>query len=156
MSDDSVQNPVVFNCSKCNTIIGDSFSLVAMNETVKTITLMAASNVEITAQLFTSRIGFDEGCTYFCLSCYNCQSVLGKYYVTSSEDLDSLREKFTFNSDQIRSYELGVAEHGMPLIKREIDVIPSLACNESSTPNKLNDNEIIKVKLFPFILFYFL
>jgi hypothetical protein len=37
---------------------------------------------------------------------------LGRYYLTTSEDLDHLRKMFTFNVNNIISYELGRTQHG--------------------------------------------
>ena len=118
MSDDGeeeeqeITGPLVFSCAGCRTIVGDSYSFEASDPETKTITLTSASNISRTVELYTSYEPHDEGSTYFCFSCKHCGESLGKYYVTTSRDLDSLREKFTFNLDQLTSYELGTAQHG--------------------------------------------
>ena len=112
--DAQVSAPLVFSCSKCKTIVGDSFAFLSSNEEANTITLSAASNIQRSAELFTSYEALDEGSTYFCFMCNQpqCLQTLGRFYVTTSKDLDEVREKFTFNIDSITSYELGKAQHG--------------------------------------------
>lgn len=109
---DPISGPLVLSCSKCKTIVGDSFSFLSSNEQSKTITLSAASNIQRSTQLYTSYEPFDEGSTYFDFMCSNCQQMIGRYYVTTSMDLDHIREKFTFNVNFVTSYELGKAQHG--------------------------------------------
>jgi hypothetical protein len=104
--------PLVFSCGQCKTIVGDTYSFENSDEETKTITLSAASNIQRTAELYTSYSAHDEGSTYFCFSCKNCGQLLGRYYVTTSKDLDILREKFTFGIESITSYELGTSQHG--------------------------------------------
>lgn len=111
-SGETIAGPLVFSCQKCKTIIGDSFSFLSSNEEMRTITLTAASNIQRSADVYTSKSGGDVGSTYFSFTCFHCQAPLGRYYLTTSKDLDSLREKFTFSVDGISSYELGKAQHG--------------------------------------------
>ena len=109
-----VSGPLVFSCGKCRTIVGDSFSFLCSNEEEKTITLAAASNVKRGAHIFTSYNTLDEGNSYFDVNCLDagCKEKLGRYYVTTSKELDHVREKFTFSVDAITSYELGKAQFG--------------------------------------------
>lgn len=109
---EDVTGPLVFSCQKCKTIIGDSFSFLSSNEEMRTITLTATSNIQRSADVYTSKSGGDVGSTYFSFTCFHCQAPLGRYYLTTSRDLDSLREKFTFSVEGISSYELGKAQHG--------------------------------------------
>lgn len=107
-----ISGPLVFCCLKCKSIVGDSFSFLSSNEEAKTITLSSASNIQRTNELFTSYESLDEGSTYFCVLCRECQQTLGRYYVTTSTDLDHVRDRFTFSIDAITSYELGKSQHG--------------------------------------------
>ena len=107
-----IKGPLVFSCGKCKTIVGDSFSFLTSHEEMGTITLTAASNIQRSADVYTSKTGGDVGSTYFSFTCIHCQSPLGRYYLTTSRDLDDLREKFTFTCDGISSYELGKSQHG--------------------------------------------
>lgn len=111
-SEDAIQGPLVFSCSKCRTIVGDSFSYLSSHEEMKTITLTAASSIQRSADVYTSKTGEDVGSTYFSFTCLNCQAPLGRYYLTTSRDLDELREKFTFTCEGISSYQLGKSQHG--------------------------------------------
>ena len=110
--DEQIAGPLCFSCLKCRTIVGDSFSFLTSDENAQTITLTASSNIQRSADVYTSKSGSDIGSTYFNFTCSNCQAQLGRYYLTTSKDLDELREKFTFNVNNIQSYELGKAQHG--------------------------------------------
>mmetsp|Transcript_31610 Transcript_31610/g.30145 ORF Transcript_31610/g.30145 Transcript_31610/m.30145 type:complete len:280 (+) Transcript_31610:249-1088(+) len=79
---------------------------------MQTITLTAASGIQRSADVYTSKAGSDVGSTFFRFTCVECQNTLGRYYLTTSKDLDDLREKFTFTIDSINSYELGKSQHG--------------------------------------------
>jgi hypothetical protein len=39
------------------------------------------------------------------------QNPLGKFYLTTSSDIDGLREAFTFDGNSVSSYELGKPRH---------------------------------------------
>ena len=108
---DEVQGPLVFSCAKCRTIVGDSFSFYSSNESMRTITLAASSNIKRSPDVYTSKTGNDVGSTYFQFTCQNCSVTLGRYYLTTSKDLDEIREKFSFSVDTISSYELGKSQH---------------------------------------------
>jgi hypothetical protein len=138
---DEVSGPLVFSCTKCKTIVGDSFAFLCSSENVKTITLSAASNIQRTSELYTSFSDHDEGSTYFCFMCTGCQALLGRYYVTTSRDLDHIREKFTFNINEISSYELGKAQHGkLP------EPMEQIAVRDSPIPNKNSlEEDVLKV-----------
>jgi hypothetical protein len=107
-----IKGPLVFSCIKCKTIVGDSYSLFHTNEEFKTITLSASSNIQRTNELYTSNQEHDNGSSYFCFICLSCHQPLGRYYVTTNTNLDTIREKFTFDIDSISSYEVGKAQHG--------------------------------------------
>lgn len=104
--------PFVCSCAKCNIIVGDSYSFLSSHEAMRTITLTAASNIQRSADVYTAKNGIDIGSTYFSFTCTNCSTTLGRYYLTTSKDLDYIREKFTFNIDGINSYILGTSQHG--------------------------------------------
>eukprot|EP01038_Epipyxis_sp_PR26KG_P010716 gene10716-14389_t len=144
-----VSAPLVFQCNQCKSIVGDTFAFCATDEPSRTITLSAASNISRTADLFTSRSGYDEGSTYFCYNCSICHNLLGKYYVTTSKDLDLLREKFTFNIDSIRSYQLGKHQHGQLPDPEIVDINPSDEVQSSTIPmiNVANaETDILKIQ----------
>ena len=139
--EESIKNALVFSCAKCKTILGDSYSFVSSNEEMKTITLASASNIQRTAELYTSYSTHDEGSTYFCFSCTDCSNLLGRYYVTTSRDLDDLREKFTFGIDSITSYELGTSQHGkLP------DATEQTNSNNNTKEQSETEYELLKIQ----------
>lgn len=109
---DEISAPLVFSCMHCRMIVGDSFAFLFSNEDNQTISLSAASNIKRSHDIHTSRSGDDIGSTYFTFSCCHCHTDLGRFYITTSKDIDHLREKFTFNIGCISSYELGKAQAG--------------------------------------------
>ena len=102
---------------------------------MRTITLTAASNIQRSADVYTSKEGLDVGSTYFRFTCAMCQNPLGLYYLTTSKDLDDLREKFTFSYESATLYELGKAQHGVdnPLPISTIDSSEIIEDSESHT-----------------------
>lgn len=80
---------------------------------MRTITLTAASNIQRSADVYTSKEGLDVGSTFFRFTCAMCQNPLGLYYLTTSKDLDDLREKFSFSYESVTLYEMGKAQHGV-------------------------------------------
>jgi Yippee zinc-binding/DNA-binding /Mis18, centromere assembly len=112
-----IKNPLVFSCKKCKTILGDSYSMVISNADVNVVALSSASNITRSAEVFTSKFGADVGSTYYSFMCTSCHFTVGRYYLTTSSDLDNLRGRFSFMVDEISSYELGKAQIGkMPEI----------------------------------------
>lgn len=148
----TISSPLVFYCSKCRTLVGDSFSYLSSDAELKVITLSATSNIQRSADVYTSKSGADVGSTYFSFACVSCQTSLGRYYLTTSKDLDYLREKFSFNVDAISSYTLGNAQHGKipdPLPDAEYDNIDIVDKNDD---NNLKETvitlsqEIVKIQ----------
>lgn len=122
----SISAPLIFQCAACKVVVGDSLAFVESLEGMRMISLTAASSIQRSADVYTSKTGHDIGSTYFSFACSACNSDLGKYYLTTSKDLDSLREKFTFYVDAISSYELGHSQHGnMYAAALELDSSPS-------------------------------
>jgi len=140
----TISSPLVFYCSKCRTIVGDSFSYLTSDAELKVITLSATSNIQRSADVYTSKSGADVGSTYFSFACVSCQTSLGRYYLTTSKDLDYLREKFSFNVDSISSYTLGNAQHGKipdPLPDDgEIDDEDNNNNNNNNNNSNINNN----------------
>ena len=131
---DAISGPMVFSCIKCHVIVGDSFSYLKSSADMNTLTLSGASHVSRSADVYTSKSGPDVGSTYFRFNCSSCQAALGRYYLTTSKDLDDLREKFTFTVDSLESYELGKAQHGkVPEIMTENVLSGTTGCSSSSS-----------------------
>ncbi len=133
-SAEEVTGPLVFSCGKCRTIVGDSYSLFHSNEEQKTLTLSAASNIQRIDEIYTSYEAYDQGSSYFCYICLECQNPLGRYYTATTIGMDNIREKFTFDVDSISSYELGKAQHGRVIDPRTIaDNVSGEAATENTS-----------------------
>ena len=152
MEDDDIKGPLVFSCSNCKTIVGDSYAYICGNEQAKTITLSAANNIERSADVFTSKGGYDVGSTYFTFACSYCHTTIGRYYLTTSKGLDEIREKFTYFVNSLNSYELGKSKFGK-IADPEVIIISEAAPSTSSTSTseipKLQElmTEILKVNI---------
>ena len=103
----AVDTPLVFQCLKCRSIVGDSLSVVSIHQNMQLITLSAADHIRREKEIYTSKSGDDIGSTFYRFSCTLCSSVIGRYYLTTSKDLDALREQFSFDIQAVSSYQLG-------------------------------------------------
>ncbi|XP_045197195.2 uncharacterized protein LOC123551944 [Mercenaria mercenaria] len=104
-------NPVVFQCSQCDAIVGDSTSWVSANKIMRTITLgRITSKVGVKSAIEVSQSGIDKGSTFLPIYCINCNEVLGKQYLASPPELDYIRGSFTLHVEKLNSYEVGSAE----------------------------------------------
>ena len=102
--------PIIFQCSSCLTIIGDSFNMVCTDHEMETISLSGVSNVLRSETESTSGDGPDRGCTFVVLLCSHCQKIVGRIYIGTSKPLDHVRDLFTLHSNSIVSYTLGTSD----------------------------------------------
>ncbi|TYZ68078.1 hypothetical protein PybrP1_010020 [[Pythium] brassicae (nom. inval.)] len=105
--EDEVSAPVVFQCGTCRSVFGDSYAFVGSNAELLLVTLSAVTNVTTGAEPQTSRDGADAGSSFQELLCAQCQTVLGRSYLTTPLALDALRGLFSFATTAIASYQLG-------------------------------------------------
>ncbi|KAG2784565.1 hypothetical protein PC129_g15082 [Phytophthora cactorum] len=98
---------VVFQCSTCRSIFGDSYAFVCSTEQLWLITLSHVANVALAPEVQTANTGLDAGSSYYELLCHNCQAVLGRKYLTTPVALDGIRDLFSFSTEAITSYTLG-------------------------------------------------
>ncbi|OWZ01126.1 hypothetical protein PHMEG_00027549 [Phytophthora megakarya] len=98
---------VVFQCSTCRAIFGDSYAFVCSTEQLWLITLSHVTNVTLSPEVQTANRGLDAGSSYYELLCHNCQTVLGRKYLTTPVALDGIRDLFSFSTEAITSYTLG-------------------------------------------------
>lgn len=103
---------LVFQCEGCKIIVGDSMAFSCSTEKLRSITLAKACNVTHSNYIITAKDGSDVGCSYVKFFCSNCDAELGKFYCTTSAEYDPLRDKFTFSTDKLTSYELGKNQLG--------------------------------------------
>ncbi|KAE8998545.1 hypothetical protein PR003_g19521 [Phytophthora rubi] len=98
---------VVFQCSTCRSIFGDSYAFVCSTEDLWLVTLSHVTNVALAPEVQTANTGPDAGSSYYELLCHNCQAVLGRKYLTTPVALDGIRDLFSFSTEAITSYTLG-------------------------------------------------
>lgn len=98
---------VVFQCSTCRSIFGDSYAFVSSTEELWLVTLSHVTNVAQAPEVQTAHDGPDAGSSYYELLCHNCQAVLGRRYLTTPVVLDGIRGLFSFSTEAITSYTLG-------------------------------------------------
>eukprot|EP00045_Choanoeca_perplexa_P002940 m.27821 g.27821 ORF g.27821 m.27821 type:complete len:186 (+) comp11779_c0_seq2:153-710(+) len=111
---DEISAPLVFQCSTCKAIVGDSFNWIASSEELNAITLSAAaSSVTIANDLETSTDGPDLGSTFSRFRCA-CGQALGRMYRTTARSLDQLRDLYTFDLERLSSYQLGTGTQASP------------------------------------------
>ena len=135
-----VDTPLVFQCLQCRSIVGDSLSVVSINQNMQLITLSAADNIRREREVYTSKSGDDIGSTYYRFSCKLCSSVIGRYYLTTSKDLDSLREQFSFDIQAVSSYQLGkpsMSTQSLPVEETVHTVSNSVSSQESDVRSEI-------------------
>ncbi|KAJ2157387.1 hypothetical protein GGF46_004538 [Coemansia sp. RSA 552] len=102
--DEAINGPVVFSCAKCRTILGDTFAYVA---SIPERNLFALQTVPESVACGKTRQVADEGSVYYNLSCVECDAVVGRRYMTTSEELDAIRNAFALDISKVITYELG-------------------------------------------------
>lgn len=105
--EESAMPLVVFQCSTCRSIFGDSYAFVCSTEQLWLVTLSHVANVILAPDVQTASVGLDAGSSYHELLCQNCQAVLGRRYLTTPVVLDNIRDLFSFSTEAITSYTLG-------------------------------------------------
>ncbi|GLD95620.1 hypothetical protein PINS_up004297 [Pythium insidiosum] len=105
--DEEIAAPVVFQCGTCRCIFGDSYSFVSSNAELLLVTLSAVTNVAVGPEPLTSKEGPDLGSSFLELLCKQCQTVLGRQYLTTPMALDPIRSLYSFSTSCIASYQLG-------------------------------------------------
>lgn len=108
--DDDVEEiaaPVVFQCATCRSIFGDSYSFVSSNAELLLVTLRAVTNITVASERQASTDNADEGSSFRELLCQQCQTVLGRLYLTTPLPLDAIRGLYSFTTSAIASYQVG-------------------------------------------------
>ncbi|KAI9505975.1 Protein Mis18-alpha [Coemansia spiralis] len=107
-TDDAINGPIVFSCSKCRTILGDTFAYVASLPERNYFGLQAVPDSVVCSK--TRKMSSDrseEGSVYHELSCGECNAIIGRKYVTTTEDMDSVRNAYALDIQKVITYELG-------------------------------------------------
>ncbi len=101
--------PLVFQCSKCRSIIGDSLAWVGAYEDLSAVVLHHVSDSAIRTRRdrVTSQNAFDLGSTFLILECQVCDELIGRIYKTTPKHLDDIRDCYCLDVKQVDSYQLG-------------------------------------------------
>ncbi|KAJ1944665.1 hypothetical protein GGF37_002086 [Kickxella alabastrina] len=113
-SDGAINGPIVFSCAKCRTILGDTFAYVA---SLPERNLFGLQSVPDSVVVSKVKRNTDDG-IYHELNCSECQAGIGRRYVTTTEDLDSVRNTFALDIDRVLTYELGKCLKGEENVRR--------------------------------------
>ncbi|KAJ1659929.1 hypothetical protein IWQ61_001065 [Dispira simplex] len=103
-----IQAPLVFQCTQCKTIIGDSFAWVGAFEELNGIALSSHSGSVVKgSEIRHASSGPDKECIYTDVQCAECQQMLGRLYKATTSKWDLLRDCLLLQVDKILTYELG-------------------------------------------------
>lgn len=141
MAEITDESPTVFQCVNCRSVVGDSYSWSTSHRESNTITLAEVpedSIIESEMEECTPQGNFTE------ISCKHCKGSLGRIYKSTPRRLDDIRDMFTFNLDNIISYQLG------PKKARHVEPVNGIL--ESSINTEIQ-NEINKLKSFTVAVF---
>ena len=103
---DKTPPALVFQCARCLTVVGDSFSWITAQRQLSMIVLREATEkVAVVGPVITSsEPGQGLGSTYSVLQCTHCTQHLGRQYHETPRALDELRSAFSFHVDAIIVY----------------------------------------------------
>lgn len=134
---DVLDQPCVFQCRACKSIVGDTTSLVVAIEEAGVLALSTATGVECGEELRLSRAGPDSGCTFNALSCATCKARVGCVYRTTVAALDLARGLFSLQRRSLTSYQLGsgvvagadeATAAGVATMPQLVDAVADQAC----------------------------
>ncbi|KAJ2455747.1 hypothetical protein EV183_000594 [Coemansia sp. RSA 2336] len=107
-NEDAINGPVVFSCSRCRTILGDTFSYVASFPERNLFALQAVpDSISCGKARKMSTERGEEGSVFYELTCAECDTVVGRRYVTTVEEMDAIRNTYSLDIDKVMTYELG-------------------------------------------------
>ena len=100
----ALQQPLVFQCKKCLTIVGDSNKLFSAISAQHMIVLdekssMVSIGTDPIVQPDSS--AFDYMSTCFLLYCTTCQEVIGRSYVSGNIGMTDLIQKYIYDTDSL-------------------------------------------------------
>lgn len=120
--------PMVFQCSQCNVIVGDSTAWVCVDDISRTITLKNITNAVMEDEkMKIASAGFDAGSTYYKMSCATCHEEIGRRYKGAVNHMDSARGMFTLFVDKLSSYQIGSYDRDVTDSNADMSDILSMA-----------------------------
>lgn len=154
--DDDVEEiaaPVVFQCATCRSIFGDSYSFVSSNAELLLVTLRAVTNITVATERLASTDNADEGSSFRELLCQQCQTVLGRLYLTTPLPLDAIRGLYSFTTSAIASYQVGYpqlsleqasgGQEGVDLAEIRANTI---RCEQAVQTLRADQSELLKLR----------
>ncbi|KAL3658562.1 hypothetical protein V7S43_016446 [Phytophthora oleae] len=138
---------VVFQCSTCRSIFGDSYAFVCSTEQLWLVTLSHVTNVTLAPEVQTANTEHDAGSSYFELLCQNCQAVLGRKYLTTPVALDGIRDLFSFSTEAITSYTLGEPMQKVDGGEDKAMTRAAAACHETMQKLAVERDEVIRLRV---------
>ncbi|KAJ2498843.1 hypothetical protein GGH96_003990 [Coemansia sp. RSA 1972] len=117
-TDESINGPVIFSCAKCRTILGDTFAYVASIPERNLFALHAVpDSVACSKARKMSTTRGEEDSVYYELTCTECDSLVGRRYVTTVEDMDVIRNAYSLDIEKVLTYELGKCMSNRPTME---------------------------------------
>lgn len=121
----NIQQPLVFQCKKCFTIVGDSSKLFSAISSYRVIVLEEKSDTILVGEdpiVQPDMNAFDYMSTCFLLYCATCKETIGRSYISGNINMMHLVQKYILDTDSLQCYELGSPN---PLNSTTLD-IPSV------------------------------
>lgn len=132
------QGVTVFQCKKCSKIISDTLSwggaIDEENLKIFIVSSIVPDSIRPVKTLtVASDNGIDRGSSFNDLICAHCDEVIGRIYVTTTQNLDFARGMYAFLADKMAFYMCGSHQQLEP----EIDeAIKALIRPDPSTTSK--------------------
>lgn len=106
--------PIVFQCKNCFRIICDSSAYVdgssdAEGTNFIIFSAVAPDTIDIAQDGTLSTSSYDNGSFYHAILCAHCEIEIGRYYVSTPEEMDYARQKFMFLGDKMEYYQIAEA-----------------------------------------------
>ncbi|XP_069492436.1 protein Mis18-alpha [Ambystoma mexicanum] len=100
--------PLVFLCSQCKRVLGDSTGWMESDVEDQTVMLKVVSPyVTVDKEPRVSTCPQDDCCMIESLMCSGCCACIGKMYKSTPKHLDYKRELYCLDVDAVESYVLG-------------------------------------------------
>lgn len=150
---EEIAAPVVFQCATCRSIFGDSYSFVSSNAELLLVTLRAVTNISVATERLASTDAADEGSSYRELLCQQCQTVLGRLYLTTPLPLDAIRGLYSFTTSVIASYQVGYpqlsleqANGGQEGVDLDEIQAATIRCEQAVQTLRADQSELLKLR----------
>lgn len=114
--------PLLYLCSKCNTILSNAeclFRIIQLDETVFLFPTQTDTFVLNTAQvLVASESEYDQFCAYYLVMCAKCNNPLGKYYLSTTEKINEAKNTLVIPENKLLIYDIKTSKIMTPAAKK--------------------------------------